>query len=57
MPHVINSEAHSSLTYTYEINNFTKHDAGHYGKWGLGRQPQGGYNLLGDAAVHTEKQC
>lgn len=57
MPHVTNSEAHSSLTYIYETNNLTKHDAGHCGKWGLGCKPQGGYNLLGGDAVHTEKQC
>lgn len=57
MPHVINSGAPSSLTYIYEINNLTKHDARHCGKRGLGRQPQGGYNLLGGDAVHTGKQC
>lgn len=36
VPHVIRSEAHSSLTYIYGINNLTKQDAGHCGKWGLG---------------------
>lgn len=55
MPHVIKSEVHSSLTSIYGINNLTKHEAGYYGKWTLGPQPQGSDNLLGGNTAHTEK--
>lgn len=57
MPHVIKSEVHSSLTSIYGINNLTKHEAGYYGKWTLGPQPQGSDNLLGGNTAHTEKWC